>query len=478
MAVVNRLWVLVVSLLVAVVGAVGCYEGYECNSDADCFAGQVCRSGSCLASAEGSGSSGGPGRADADEFERSADASDEPPRGSTDVEFGDDGATGDRNRDGAGAPCSADGVVDGIYGNFEALVERVEPGETVLLCGGTTSIDETVELDTEDVVIRVAEDETHFLDAGDYEAESVRTGAALEISADGVELDAGSGRFVVQNSPARGLVVGSRNVSLRGVTSRDNGSAGFHVEGGAEFVTLQYCSAHGNSGPVRGPDETRAGGAVGFVVAAGSNENREQWPKDVTFANCIAHHNLDDGFDLSRSRSVLIEKSISYANGDASKEGDGGDGVAGVGFLASREWDFYSGGAGAPKWQTFRNVLAWGNISAGVLVGPGEGHVVDKLTAWNNGRRDETHPDDLSFVDAEGGTLKPAIWNSTVTSLDEDTSFQADGVEVVPESELNFDREVDARQNPVDPSSFANSLGAWIEPTLRQDGAVDESYLE
>lgn len=477
MAVVNRLWVLVVFLLVALVGAVGCYDGYKCNSNADCFAGQVCRSGSCLASAQESGGSDGPAHADTDEIENSTDTTEESPRGSTDVEFGDDGAIGDR-KDGAGAPCSADGVVDGIYEDFEALVERVEPGETVLLCGGTTRIDETVELDTGDVVIRVVENETHFLDAGDYEAESVRTGAALEISADGVELDAGPGRFVVKNSPARGIVVGSKTVSLKGVTSRNNRSAGFHVEGGAEFVTLEYCSAHGNSGPVTGPDETKAGGAVGFAVAARADENREQWPKQVTCSKCLAHHNRDDGFDLSRSSSVVIEKSISYANGDASREGDRSGGFAGVGFLASRSSGFYSGVAGPPNWQTFRGVLAWGNNSAGVLVGPGEGHIVERLTAWNNGRNDETHPDDLSFVDTEGATLQPAIWDSTVTSLDEDASFQKNEVEVESAGGLGFNHQVDARHNPVDPSSFAKSLGDWIEPTLRQDEAVDGSYLE
>src|SRR5699024_8486418 len=161
--------------------------------------------------------------------------------------------------------------------------------------------------------------------------------------------------------------------------------------------------------------ETHHNGDTGLQISGTANESREMWPSHNTvlssvshnnadpqandadgfaakltvgegnsFRFCIAHHNIDDGWDLYAKSTtgaiapVVIEDSVAYRNGvlsdDTSFE------------LVGEGNGFKLGGESMPGAHVLRNSIAFDNLAKGVTSNSAPDVRVHDVTTYLNQR--------------------------------------------------------------------------------------------
>lgn len=167
-------------------------------------------------------------------------------------------------------------------------------------------------------------------------------------------------------------VGGSYNI-IRMVDTYLNGDTGIQIAGRSAESSDMWphdnliygCESYGNSDPAQN-------NADGFASKLTSG-------KGNVFRNCVAHHNVDDGWDLYSKvetgpiGEVLIENCIAYANGtklDLSGKGDGNG--------------FKLGGDGIPIKHILRNSISWGNGTNGVTCNSNPALILDRVTVFES----------------------------------------------------------------------------------------------
>ncbi len=202
--------------------------------------------------------------------------------------------------------------------------------------------------------------------------------------------------LVFKNCPASGLIVcGNRNV-VRNCEAENNGDTGILIcaapgtprESWPSGNRAERCESHHN--------RDRAGSnADGFGAKLMVGESN-------VFSECIAHDNIDDGFDLyskalyGPTGAVVLEKCAAYRNGPdraefpvLSPEQEGAKentGRPGQGF------GFKMGGENQAVTHTARNCAAWMNSSKGFSGNSNPSVRMSDLVSWQNGnnpKRDE-----------------------------------------------------------------------------------------
>jgi hypothetical protein len=268
--------------------------------------------------------------------------------------------------------------------SLQRAADLVRPGDVVWLRGGTYP----------SAVL--------FSRSGTAEAPIVVESAPGEcavLSGAGLEGDARVQIWNVRHMVLRNLVV--RDVRAEGIYLRDvRDSTVAHVRshghGGSGVLSMggqrnlfAYLVLHDNYDPPQG------GNADGISVSSG-DANR------VT--HCLAYRNSDDGVDTWLSTRSLVERCVSAANGWQGGDGNG----------------FKLGGAGRRVGTIVRESLAYGNRFDGFDANSGTGIVMERNTAFGNGRFGfVAGPDDdllgnLAFGNAAGPWRRegsaPAAW--------------------------------------------------------------------
>ena len=171
------------------------------------------------------------------------------------------------------------------------------------------------------------------------------------------------------------LIQGHHNVVER-VESHHNQDTGIQISGLSAEPPSMWPShnlvvssvSHHNADP-SGND------ADGFAAKITAGEGN-------VFRHCIAHHNIDDGWDLyARSTTgpigtVVVESSVAYANGFLSEDpGRTGEGNG-----------FKLGGESQPGDHLLQDSIAYGNLATGVTSNSGPDVRLDGVTSVDNGR--------------------------------------------------------------------------------------------
>ncbi|WP_051633609.1 right-handed parallel beta-helix repeat-containing protein [Bacillus sp. UNC41MFS5] len=254
-----------------------------------------------------------------------------------------------------------------------------------------------------------------------------------------------------------------------------NGDTGLQISGSSsnpdfwpKYNLILNCESHDNRDI---SDENADGFAAKLGVGVGN-----------VFRGNIAHHNIDDGWDLynrtneGANMPITLEGNIAYANGKLSN-GYNEDGNAGNGFKL--------GGEGLPVAHIVRNNIAFDNNMDGFTdnFNPGK-MVVENNTAFNNKRFNYVFRINPYFTAEEQGTFKNNLSYRTASGAVKDfisgkndrTNFFYDGSKtsnnegiVVSSKELvnleipsKFERDIDGNILygsflRISPDSFLNS---------------------
>jgi len=190
---------------------------------------------------------------------------------------------------------------------------------------------------------------------------------------------------------------GSNNL-FRWVKTYFNGDSGLWISGSSDEpksmwptnVRIEYCESFANV------DQARTN-ADGFAAKLTTE-------KDIIFYRCIAHHNVDDGWDLFAKKetgpigAVRIEQSFAYSNGrylndevgrnyseaNNPKRKSHSAEVGGNGFKM--------GGEGIPIPHLVIHSMTWGNDGDGVTSNSDPAILVTHVTAFDNYNRVDTNP--------------------------------------------------------------------------------------
>ncbi|WP_117198013.1 carbohydrate-binding protein [Nocardiopsis sp. TNDT3] len=247
---------------------------------------------------------------------------------------GDDGGGDDGNPPTSDALYVAPGGSAGADGTesdpttLTSAIDRIEPGGTIHMRGGTYSFSDTVTIPLgEDgtsgnrTELSAYPGETPVLDFSAQSEDSANRGLALEASYWHVE------GIVVEHAGDNGIFVsGSHNVIERTVT-RFNRDTGLQLSRRVSSTPESDWPAHNLILSAESHDNADSDGedADGFAAKLTSG------PGNV-FRYAVAHNNIDDGWDLYTKDdtgpigTVTIEDSLAYENGilsDGSQAGNG-----------------------------------------------------------------------------------------------------------------------------------------------------------
>ncbi|MFE1397065.1 CBM35 domain-containing protein [Nocardiopsis dassonvillei] len=247
---------------------------------------------------------------------------------------GDDGGGDDGNPPASDALYVAPGGSAGADGTesdpttLTSAIDRIEPGGTIHMRGGTYSFSDTVTIPLgEDgtsgnrTELSAYPGETPVLNFSAQSEDSANRGLALEASYWHVE------GIVVEHAGDNGIFVsGSHNVIERTVT-RFNRDTGLQLSRRVSSTLESDWPAHNLILSAESHDNADSDGedADGFAAKLTSG------PGNV-FRYAVAHNNIDDGWDLYTKDdtgpigTVTIEDSLAYENGilsDGSQAGNG-----------------------------------------------------------------------------------------------------------------------------------------------------------
>ncbi|WP_454043445.1 carbohydrate-binding protein [Cellulosimicrobium sp. Marseille-Q8652] len=253
------------------------------------------------------------------------------------------------------------------------------------------------------------------------------------------------------------LVEGHHNVVER-VESHHNADTGIQISGRSTEPASMWPShnlvvssvAHNNAD---------AGGndADGFAAKLTVGEGN-------VFRHSIAHHNIDDGWDLYAKSTtgpigtVVVEDSVAYDNGrleaDPSRTGEGNG--------------FKLGGESIPGDHLLRRSISYGNLATGVTSNSGPDVRLDGVTSVANDRgvRLETNAPSTAY-EARGvvSWQHPAV--DVLALKQADTSLLTD-----PSNHWNL-----GGGSAVDASWFVSLDVDGVRPVIAADGSVDMSGL-
>ncbi len=209
-----------------------------------------------------------------------------------------------------------------------AAIEQVEPGGQVFLRDGQYDLEETVTIEpvndgTADArtVLAAYPGETPVLDFSAQEEDSANRG--LAIGGDYWHVYG----IVVQHAGDNGILLGGNDNIIERTVTRHNADTGLQISrlvAGApedEWPSNNLILASESHDNVDSDGEDADGFAAKLTSGPGN-----------VFRNTVAHHNIDDGWDLYTKDDtgpigeVTIESSLAYENGtltDGSQAGDG-----------------------------------------------------------------------------------------------------------------------------------------------------------
>jgi hypothetical protein len=261
-----------------------------------------------------------------------------------------------------------------------AAVTRVTAGSTIFMRGGTYNYSTTV------TIARGNNGLIGFpkkIFAFGNERPVINFGAQAFLSSNrGIQLNGHFWHFrglEVMNAGDNGIFIGGNNNRIELCLTHHNRDSGLQLGRHASTAPqsewpannlILNCTSFDNYDPDNGED------ADGFACKLTTG------PGNI-FRGCIAHHNIDDGWDLFTKPetgpigTVLIENCVSYNNGFLTTGGTTTD---------SDGNGFKLGGDDIPVNHTIRRSIAFGNKKHGITFNSNPGSItVSNNTSWNNG---------------------------------------------------------------------------------------------
>jgi len=179
----------------------------------------------------------------------------------------------------------------------------------------------------------------------------------------------------IRNTPGdvKGFQIAGNNNIIRDVRAYTCGDTGLQISGVSTEPRQKWpqhnqiirCLSHDNQDPA----SNNADGFAAKLTAGDGN----------LFRDCIAHHNIDDGWDLYTKIEtgpiglVLIENCVSYMNGFRSDGTGNGDGNG-----------FKLGGDGIAVPHILRNCIAFGNGTSGITSNSNPAVIIENCTSYGN----------------------------------------------------------------------------------------------
>ncbi|WP_168216856.1 right-handed parallel beta-helix repeat-containing protein [Cellulomonas sp. Y8] len=265
------------------------------------------------------------------------------------------------------------------------------------------------------------------------------------------------------------------------VTAARGRQKAFSVMGNDNVVERLHTHHNGNTGLQISGDDTEPRSmwpARNLVLSSVSHHNVDPERNDAdgfaakltvgdgnVFRYCIAHHNVDDGFDLYAKStlgphgSVAIEHSVAYRNGYLTDDPAEVSPQSGKGFKL--------GGESIPLGNVLTSSVAYGNVTQGVSSNSSPDGTVQGVTAYANGQNNltlstTTHPVTDYRVT---GFLSVGPRGVDHISLRE----QADSIRTDPSNYLDG---VNALGVEVRDDWFVH-LDTSVAPTIAADGSID-----
>jgi hypothetical protein len=331
----------------------------------------------------------------------------------------------------------------------------VKPGQKIILLGGEYNLDEQILIargnngTEEDKIILMSDpDEKAVLNF-----ENSETGGVL-LKGDYWHIY----NIDITNSinNLKALHVTGNNNIIEKCNFYNNTSTGMQISGYSSEDTSMWptnnlvisCEAYNNC-------DTLGNDADGFGAKLTCGEGN-------VFRYCIAHHNIDDGWDLyAKSTSgsigvVTIESCVAYANGKLTE--DTGNTLTGEGN------GFKLGGESMPGAHILTNSISFNNLGKGITSNSGPDCQVTNCISYKNTAENLSLYTSYKVTDyvldnviSYSGGMDDEIKLKNQTSL---------------ESETNYINGVNVSGVAVEDNWF-ESLDVTIEPTIASDGSID-----
>lgn len=266
------------------------------------------------------------------------------------------------------------GTRDRAFKSIEKAIEVVQPGETILIRGGTYLLSNTI-------TIKKSGSRGNLINLCAYPGQipilDFSNGSA---SSNGLKIKASFWHvkgLVIQNAGEKGIRISGSNNIIENTTTRTNGDGGIKLHDGAANNLILNCDSYLNYDKA-----TYGKNADGFAAKHGLGEGN-------AFKGCRAWNNSDDGFDfMEAGNAVRVENCWSWANGQNLWKDPGFDGN-GVGFKLGD----------GPGEHVIIRCLVWANTKSGFNIqGNTSSVTLYNNTAWNNRRNyyfDDNNPHKL-----------------------------------------------------------------------------------
>ncbi|AEJ18793.1 right-handed parallel beta-helix repeat-containing protein [Gracilinema caldarium] len=250
----------------------------------------------------------------------------------------------------------------------------VRPGQTILLAGGVYYPTSTITIERGNngtnrqyKIFRSVNGERAIIDFSRSNAKA----SGFMLSGDYWIIDS----IDIRNTPGdvKGLQVAGNNNIIRFVKTYQCGDTGLQISGFSteksdkwpKYNQIISCESYDNKDPA---SNNADGFAAKLTVGKGN-----------IFKYCIAHHNIDDGWDLFSKietgpiSPVVIENCVSYKNGSLSDGSGNGDGNG-----------FKMGGDGIAVPHILRNSIAYCNGTSGITSNSNPAIIIENCTAYAN----------------------------------------------------------------------------------------------
>lgn len=328
-------------------------------------------------------------------------------------------------------------------------VDYAQPGQEIVLLGGTYKLTKGIKVNrghngTEDrpIVLMSAPNERAVLDFTGC------SGTGMTLAGDYWHVY----DMEIMNAGNIGLhITGNHNIAEK-LTVHDNGNTGVQISGSQtelkamwpSYNLVQSCESYNNC-------DALANDADGFAAKLTVGEGN-------IFRYCIAHHNIDDGWDLYAKSTtgpigeVIVEKSVTYANGKLT-----------TGDLLGEGNGFKLGGESQPVAHVLRDSISFDNLKNGVFSNSNPSCKVNNVISVYNGGKN------LEF----NTNASETTWG-----LDNFISYkgaEADEMKLKGQdslaSETNYINGTNIKGDKVEESWFT-SLESVV-PTIAADGSID-----
>ncbi|WP_134702668.1 Ig-like domain-containing protein [Ammoniphilus sp. YIM 78166] len=287
--------------------------------------------------------------------------------------------------------------------NLEMAIQYVLPGETIFMRGGTYEPSSMINIKKE-----YSGEPGRMKTLAAYNGEKVIIDGQEKLS-NVLQLNADYWHVVgleITKAASTGMRLNGDHNIVELMVFNYNKDTGLHIAGSGsdpnlwpKYNLIQHCESHDNR------DDSNIN-ADGFAAKLGVGVGN-------VFRGNIAHHNIDDGWDLynrtneGANMPVTLEGNIAYSNGKLSN-GFNKDGNTGNGFKV--------GGEGLPVAHILRNNIAFDNNMDGFTdnFNPGQ-LVVENNVSFNNKRFNYIFRLNPYFTADEQGVFKNNVSLKTRT---------------------------------------------------------------